>query len=76
MALVRVAFIGKSCFTPVRSAACITRISRDSGHCGAEISMTLLVGRAGEAMDKFNHVAKNVGMLQIGGVLAHNNPHS
>ena len=38
--------------------------------------MTLLVGRAGEAMDKFNHVAKNVGMLQIGGVLAHNNPHS
>ncbi len=38
--------------------------------------MTLLVGRAGEAMNKFNHVAKNVGMLQIGGVLAHNNRHS
>ena len=51
--------------------------SRLPGKCGAEISMTLLVGRAGEAMDKFNHVqAKNVGMLQIGGVLAHNNRHS
>ena len=37
--------------------------------------MTLLVGRAGEAMNKFNHVAKNVGMLQIVGVLAHNNRH-
>lgn len=38
--------------------------------------MTLLVGRAGEATNKFNHVAKNVGMLQICGVLAHNNPQS
>jgi hypothetical protein len=75
-ALVNAAFIEKRCFLLVRPAVHVAEIRCEFQKCGAKTSMTLLVGWASEASRAGIGTGQNVGMLQIGGVLAHNNRRS
>ena len=75
-ALISAAFIEKRCFLLFRPAVHVAGIRCKFRKCGAKTSITLLVGWASEVSRAGIGTGQNVGMLQIGGVLAHNNRRS